>query len=181
MSALGETRVVPAAGGAVWRPASDGGIEVALAHRPRYDDWSLPKGKLDAGEDPLTAAVREVREETGLEVVAGRRSVQTGYPIPQGTKRVDYWVMQAVGGRFRPNDEVDVLFIDDAPSDIQLPTTVELEVTQADPGLRGDTASGGGTKPATLETGASISVPLFVNVGDRVKVQTASGDYMSRA
>jgi elongation factor P len=81
----------------------------------------------------------------------------------------------------RPNDEVDVLFIDDAPGDIQLPTTVELEVTQADPGLRGDTASGGGTKPATLETGASISVPLFVNVGDRVKVDTRSGDYMSRA
>jgi elongation factor P len=81
----------------------------------------------------------------------------------------------------RPNDEVDVLFIDDAPSDIQLPTTVELEVTQADPGLRGDTASGGGTKPATLETGAAISVPLFVNVGDRVKVDTRSGDYMSRA
>ena len=57
----------------------------------------------------------------------------------------------------------------------------ELEVTQTEPGLRGDTASGGGTKPATLETGAAIQVPLFVNVGDRVKVQTASGDYMSRA
>jgi elongation factor P len=62
-----------------------------------------------------------------------------------------------------------------------LPTTVELEVTQTDPGLRGDTASGGGDKPATLETGATLRVPLFVNVGDRVKVQTATGDYMSRA
>jgi elongation factor P len=81
----------------------------------------------------------------------------------------------------RPNDEVDVLFIDDQPSDIQLPTTVELEVTQADPGLRGDTASGGGTKPATLETGAQVNVPLFVNPGDRVKVDTRTGDYMSRA
>ncbi len=81
----------------------------------------------------------------------------------------------------KPNDEVDVLFIDDAPGDIQLPTTVELEVTQTDPGLRGDTASGGGDKPATLETGATLRVPLFVNVGDKVKVQTASGDYMSRA
>jgi elongation factor P len=76
----------------------------------------------------------------------------------------------------KPNDEVDVLFIDDAPGDIQLPTTVEL-----DPGLRGDTASGGGDKPATLETGATLRVPLFVNVGDHVKVQTATGDYMSRA
>ena len=81
----------------------------------------------------------------------------------------------------KPNDAVDVLFIDDAPGDIQLPTTVELEVTQTDPGLRGDTASGGGDKPATLETGATLRVPLFVNVGDRVKVQTATGDYMSRA
>ena len=81
----------------------------------------------------------------------------------------------------RPNDEVDVLFIDGEPSDLQLPASVELEVTQTEPGLRGDTASGGGTKPATLETGASINVPLFVNVGDRVKVQTSSGDYMSRA
>src|SRR3954465_1653325 len=69
----------------------------------------------------------------------------------------------------KPNDEVDVLFIDDAPSDIQLPSAVDLEVTETDPGLRGDTASGGGTKPATLETGARIHVPLFVNVGDRVR------------
>ena len=81
----------------------------------------------------------------------------------------------------RPNDEVDVLFIDGDPSDLQLPASVELEVTQTEPGLRGDTASGGGTKPATLETGASVNVPLFVNVGDRVKVQTSTGDYMSRA
>jgi len=81
----------------------------------------------------------------------------------------------------RPNDEVDVLFIDGNPSDLQLPASVELEVTQTEPGLRGDTASGGGNKPATLETGATIQVPLFVNVGDRVKVQTATGDYMSRA
>jgi elongation factor P len=81
----------------------------------------------------------------------------------------------------RPNDEVDLLFIDDQPSDLQLPSSVELEVTQTEPGLRGDTASGGGNKPATLETGATIHVPLFVNIGDRVKVQTATGEYMSRA
>jgi elongation factor P len=81
----------------------------------------------------------------------------------------------------RPNDEVDVLFIDGNPSDLQLPASVELEVTETEPGLRGDTASGGGDKPATLETGAQIRVPLFVNIGDRVKVQTASGEYMSRA
>lgn len=81
----------------------------------------------------------------------------------------------------KASDEVDVLFIDGQPSDLQLPASVELEVTQTEPGLRGDTASGGGNKPATLETGATIQVPLFVNIGDRVKVQTATGDYMSRA
>ena len=78
------------------------------------------------------------------------------------------------------NDSVDVLFIDGAASTIQLPSSVELEVTETEPGLRGDTASGGGNKPATLETGAVIQVPLFVNIGDRVKVQTETGDYMSR-
>ena len=81
----------------------------------------------------------------------------------------------------KANDAVDVLFIDGAPSDLQLPASVELEVTQTEPGLRGDTASGGGTKPATLETGATVHVPLFVNIGDRVKVDTRTGDYMSRA
>jgi elongation factor P len=81
----------------------------------------------------------------------------------------------------KPNETVDVLFIDGNPSDLQLPASVELEVTQTDPGLRGDTASGGGNKPATLETGATINVPLFVDVGQRVKVDTRSGEYMSRA
>ena len=81
----------------------------------------------------------------------------------------------------KPNDEVDVLFIDEQPSNLQLPSSVELEVTQTEPGVRGDTASGGGNKPATLETGATVQVPLFVNVGDRVKVQTETGEYMSRA
>jgi elongation factor P len=81
----------------------------------------------------------------------------------------------------KPNDEVDVLFIDDQPGDLQLPASVELEITETEPGLRGDTASGGGDKPATVETGATIRVPLFVNIGDRVKIQTATGEYMSRA
>ena len=81
----------------------------------------------------------------------------------------------------KPNDEVDLLFIDGQPADLQLPSSVELEVTHTEPGVRGDTASGGGDKPATLETGAQIRVPLFVNIGDRVKVQTETGDYMSRA
>jgi elongation factor P len=81
----------------------------------------------------------------------------------------------------RPSEEVDLLFIDEQPSDLQLPSAVDLEVSQTEPGVRGDTASGGGTKPATLETGAVVQVPLFVNIGDRVRVDTRSGEYVSRA
>ncbi len=81
----------------------------------------------------------------------------------------------------RPSSEVDVLFIDDEPSDVQLPPAVDLEVSETEPGLRGDTASGGGTKPATLETGAAIQVPLFIEVGERIRVDTRSGNYMSRS
>jgi elongation factor P len=81
----------------------------------------------------------------------------------------------------KPNDEVELLYIDNEPGGVQLPAAVDLEVTETEPGLRGDTASGGGSKPATLETGAAVQVPLFVNVGDRVRVDTRSGKYMSRA
>jgi elongation factor P len=81
----------------------------------------------------------------------------------------------------KPNEDVDLLFIDGTPSDIQLSASVELEVTHTEPGVKGDTASGGGNKPATLETGAVVNVPLFVNIGDRIKVDTRTGAYMSRA
>jgi elongation factor P len=81
----------------------------------------------------------------------------------------------------RESDELDVLYIDDEPADVQLPSAIDLKVTETEPGLRGDTASGGGTKPATLETGARIQVPLFVEIGDAVRVDTRSGEYVSRA
>jgi elongation factor P len=81
----------------------------------------------------------------------------------------------------KESDEVEVLYIDDNPADVQLPSAVDLSVSETEPGLRGDTASGGGTKPAVLETGAQILVPLFVNIGDVVRVDTRSGDYVSRA
>lgn len=79
------------------------------------------------------------------------------------------------------NDEVDVLFVDEQPSDVQVPSAIEMKVIQTDPGLKGDTASGGGNKPATLESGVVVQVPLFIEEGDTVRVDTRSGEYVSRA
>ncbi len=80
-----------------------------------------------------------------------------------------------------PNSDVELLMVDERPSDIQVASAVELTVTQTDPGLKGDTASGGGNKPATLETGTIVQVPLFIEEGEKVRVDTRSGEYVSRA
>ena len=78
------------------------------------------------------------------------------------------------------NMNVDLMYLNGQPSAVEAPTSVELAVTHTEPGLRGDTAQGG-TKPATLETGVAIQVPLFIEQGERVKVDTRSGEYLSRA
>jgi elongation factor P len=80
-----------------------------------------------------------------------------------------------------PSEEVDILYVDNQATEIQVPAAVEMAVAETEPGLRGDTASGGGDKPATLESGVTVRVPLFMNVGDRVRVDTRSGAYISRA
>jgi elongation factor P len=80
-----------------------------------------------------------------------------------------------------PNSEVEVLFVDEQPSDVQVPSAIEMKVTQTDPGLKGDTASGGGSKPATLESGVIVQVPLFIEEGEAIRVDTRSGEYVSRA
>ncbi len=99
---------VEAAGGVLWRgdPASP---EVAVVHRPRYGDWSLPKGKLDHGEHPLLGALREIEEETGVRARPGRRLGSLRYAVLEGPKRVRYWACEALDGQFSPNREVDVL------------------------------------------------------------------------
>ena len=79
----------------------------------------------------------------------------------------------------KENTEVEILFIDQNPVTVELPNFIELQIVKSDPGIRGDTASGG-SKPATLETGAVIQVPLFLNEGDVVKVDTRTGDYLGR-
>jgi len=81
----------------------------------------------------------------------------------------------------KDSEEVELLYIDNEPTDVQLPSALDLAIAETEPGLRGDTASGGQTKPAVLETGARIQVPLFVNIGDLVRVDTRSGEYVSRA
>ena len=81
----------------------------------------------------------------------------------------------------QPNDEVDVLFIDERPSDVQVASAIDMKVVKTEPGLKGDTASGGGTKAATLESGVEVQVPLFIEEGEIVRVDTRSGEYVSRA
>jgi 8-oxo-dGTP diphosphatase len=101
-------KLIEAAGGVLWRPAAGGsGLEVALVHRPKYDDWSIPKGKLNPGEHPIVGAVREVREETGHVGVPGRPLGEIRYLKDGSPKRVRYWAMRVEGGHFVPNDEVD--------------------------------------------------------------------------
>ena len=100
---------VLAAGAVLWRPEPDGTHrpEVAVIHRPRYDDWSLPKGKVDPGETEAVTAVREIFEETGFHAQLGRRLMSVGYPVEQSVKKVVYWAARAGEGDFTPNHEVD--------------------------------------------------------------------------
>ncbi|MFC9976821.1 NUDIX domain-containing protein [Spirillospora sp. NPDC127200] len=109
----GSRETVYAAGAVLWRDADGGGgPEVAVIHRPRHDDWTLPKGKVDPGEHVLRTAVREVAEETGIVARLGRRLPTVRYVMPdQRLKHVDYWAARAAAAAapFTPNDEVDRL------------------------------------------------------------------------
>jgi elongation factor P len=80
-----------------------------------------------------------------------------------------------------PNDEIEILFVDERPAGVQVASALDLTITETQPGVKGNTASGGGTKPATLENGVEIQVPLFIDEGERVRVDTRTGEYVSRA
>lgn len=95
-----------AAGGVLWRER-DGTVELAIVHRPKYDDWSLPKGKLDDGESDLDAALREVREETGFSAELGSDLGVIRYESKGRPKVVRYWDMRALDGQFVADNEVD--------------------------------------------------------------------------
>ena len=127
-------KVVRAGGGVVHR---DG--RVLLVHRPRYDDWTFPKGKAEPGESDLDCALREVREETGLRCTAERELPPTRYADGLGRpKRVRWWLMTPVGGEFAPTPEVDELrwlTRDEAAQLLTYPRDVEL-LTAVTPGAK---------------------------------------------
>ncbi|MBD0712469.1 MULTISPECIES: NUDIX hydrolase [unclassified Streptomyces] len=101
---------VRAAGCVLWRPALSGhGIEVALVHRPKYGDWSHPKGKRKRAEPADACALREVLEETGQTCALGPRLPTVRYTVDGRPKEVDYWAARALGGTFAPTREVDAL------------------------------------------------------------------------
>jgi len=103
------TNIIRAAGAVVWRKRTNGIVEIALVHRPKYDDWSLPKGKVEPDESTIAAGYREVLEETNLETQSGPFLDSVSYFSPDGEKQVDYWAAKYIGDElpFVPNQEVD--------------------------------------------------------------------------
>ncbi|MGW5126286.1 NUDIX hydrolase [Streptomyces sp. NPDC004069] len=122
---------VLAAGCVLWRRSPlDGTLQLCLVHRPKYDDWSHPKGKLKRGEDPLAGAVREVAEETGYVAVPGAKLNTVTYMAGGRPKQVRYWAAEATAGRFTPNKEVDrVLWLSPAEARKRLTQFRDRELT----------------------------------------------------
>jgi elongation factor P len=144
----------------------------------RIDDGAVIDKTFKAGEKfrPVRTETRKMQflYDSGDQVVLMDNSSYEQLEIPRSVAGdALQWVP--------PNSEVELLLVDERPAGVQVSSAVELAVTETQPGVKGDTASGGGSKPATLETGVVVQVPLFVNEGERVRVDTRSGEYVSRA
>ncbi|MDX6638873.1 MAG: elongation factor [Solirubrobacterales bacterium] len=144
----------------------------------KVEDGSVVDKTFRAGEKfrPVRTETRRMQYlyDSGEAAVFMDVDTYEQYEMPRLTAGDDMkWVL--------PNDTVEVLYVDERATGVQVPSAVDLVVAKTDPGLRGDTASGGGNKPATLETGVEIQVPLFIDEGERVRVDTRSGEYVSRA
>jgi 8-oxo-dGTP pyrophosphatase MutT (NUDIX family) len=127
---LGLTRTVRAAGGVVARKRQDGEVEVVVVHRPKYDDWTFPKGKAHRGESDEACALREVEEETGLVCELVHELGATRYRDSRGReKRVRYWAMRPVGGRLGGAGEVDAArWLSPAEAEVVLTYDRDLDV-----------------------------------------------------
>ena len=131
---LTDVNVIRAAGGVVYRSDPSGETELAIIHRPQYDDWTLPKGKVEPDETPEDCALREVREETGFRAEIQRPLGCTAYVDRRGRDKVAcYWLMEVKGGRFKPGVEVDKLVwlsVPDAIKRLTYPRDRKLLETQ---------------------------------------------------
>jgi elongation factor P len=144
----------------------------------KFDDGSVQDKTFRAGEKfrPVRTETRRMQYlyDSGDTAVFMDSDTYDQLELPRDSAGDEMrWVL--------PNDTVDILFVDERPAGVQVPSAVELKVVATDPGVRGDTVSGGGTKPAKLETGVEVQVPLFIDEGQKVRVDTRSGEYVSRA
>ena len=144
----------------------------------KFDDGSVQDRTFRAGEKfrPVRTEIRKMQflyDSGDAAVFMDTRTYEQTEILRDVAGDEMQWVL--------PNDTVDVLFVDERPSGVQVPSAVDLRVVDTEPGLRGDTASGGGSKPAKLETGVRVQVPLFIDEGETIRVDTRSGEYVSRA
>jgi phosphoribosylformylglycinamidine synthase len=143
-----------------------------------WEEWVAGKPEIHVPKFPGSGEVKVFRYDLGG---SDKELIQISN---KGTLSLSLEEMKAIRDYFRAaaqSGERRKLGLDERPTDVQVPSAVELAVTETQPGLKGDTASGGGSKPATLETGAVVQVPLFIEEGERVRVDTRSGEYVSRA